>query len=155
MFWKKQFLKIKDRKISFLEIAKDIDSFSDVKSNLSLLVKYNKKFHVLNILTKHYNLNYLVRNFLHFIFLLTFFMSFSQKNIHHRWNNDLKKYVSNNGNVNYKLWNKNKSNLDAYINLLSKFPPEDKSSKSHKNIFLDKRVQCIDSKINLIKLSFK
>ena len=62
-------------------------------------------------------------------------MSFSQKNIHHRWNNDLKKYVSNNGNVNYKLWNENKSNLDAYINLLSKFPPEDKSSKSHKISF--------------------
>ena len=62
-------------------------------------------------------------------------MSFSQKNIHYRWNNDLKKYVSNNGNVNYKLWNKNKSNLDAYINLLSIFPPEDKSSKSHKISF--------------------
>ena len=40
----KTILKIKDRKISFLEIAKDIDSFSDVKSNLSLLKKYNKKF---------------------------------------------------------------------------------------------------------------
>lgn len=40
----KTILKIKDRKISFLEIAKDIDSFSDVMSNLSLLKKYNKKF---------------------------------------------------------------------------------------------------------------
>ncbi len=36
--------KMKTRKISFLEIAKDIDSFSDLKSNLSLLKKYNKKF---------------------------------------------------------------------------------------------------------------
>ena len=36
--------KMKTRKISFLEITKDIDSFSDLKSNLSLLKKYNKKF---------------------------------------------------------------------------------------------------------------
>lgn len=58
--------------------------------------------------------------------------SFSQKNIHHRWNNQLQDYVSENGNVNYKGWKKDQNNLNAYINTLSKFPPREKASKNYK-----------------------
>ena len=45
--------KTKGKKISFLEIANDIDSFSDLKSSLSLFEKYQKKYvRKVNVLPK-------------------------------------------------------------------------------------------------------
>ena len=57
---------------------------------------------------------------------------FEQKNIHHRWNTQLKKYVSNDGIVNYKEWGKNIDQLKAYINTLESNSPNENTSKEYK-----------------------
>jgi hypothetical protein len=67
--------------------------------------------------------------------LLLFFFCFSaiaQKNIHHRWNNQLQKYVSEAGTVDYKSWQNDQENLEAYLETLAQFPPSENSSKNHK-----------------------
>ncbi len=60
------------------------------------------------------------------------FISFGQKNIHHRWNKQLKIYVSESGQVNYKAWKKDQKNLNAYITTLSNYPPREGASKNYK-----------------------
>ena len=67
-----------------------------------------------------------------FLIGLISFISFGQKNIHHRWNNQLQEFVSETGLVNYKAWKKNQNSLDAYINTLSNNPPRDGASKNYK-----------------------
>ena len=70
---------------------------------------------------------------LYFVFCIIFSASlFAQKNIHHRWNTQLKKYVSNDGIVNYKEWGKNIDQLKAYINTLESNPPNENTSKEYK-----------------------
>ena len=54
-------------------------------------------------------------------FVLFFFTSnslISQKNIHDIWNSELKKYVDDEGNVNYRMW---KKKFKTIRNLLDKF----------------------------------
>ena len=51
-------------------------------------------------------------------FVLFFFTSnvlISQKNIHDIWDSELKKYVDEEGNVNYRLWKKNSKLLEKYL----------------------------------------
>lgn len=60
------------------------------------------------------------------------FISFGQKNIHHRWNKQLKTYVSESGKVDYNAWKKDQKNLNAYIETLSDFPPREGASKNYK-----------------------
>ena len=70
---------------------------------------------------------------LYFVFCIIFSASlFAQKNIHHRWNTQLKKYVSNDGIVNYKEWGKNIDQLKAYINTLESNSPNENTSKEYK-----------------------
>ena len=70
---------------------------------------------------------------LYFVFCIIFSASlFAQKNIHHRWNTQLKKYVSNDGIVNYKEWGKNIGQLKAYINTLESNSPNENTSKEYK-----------------------
>ncbi len=67
------------------------------------------------------------------IFTLVLLLSFSvvaQKNIHHRWNQMLEKYVSTDGKVNYKDWVSERDNLDKYIATLTRLPPRETSSKN-------------------------
>ena len=65
-------------------------------------------------------------------FFLLHFLLHAQKNIHHRWNNQLQKYVADTGQVNYNAWQKDREHLDAYILTLAQFPPEESASKNHK-----------------------
>jgi len=60
-------------------------------------------------------------------FLLTTFV-FSQKNIHHRWDGMLKKFVSPSGQVNYKEWVKEQENIENYLFTLAQFPPTERTS---------------------------
>ena len=46
---------------------------------------------------------------------LTILSPNDQKNIHDRWDNELKKYVSDYGKVNYKKWNTNTHGIKSYI----------------------------------------
>ena len=51
-------------------------------------------------------------------FVLFFFASnslISQKNIHDIWDSELKKYVDDEGNVNYRVWKKNSKLLEKYL----------------------------------------
>ena len=57
---------------------------------------------------------------------LTILSPNDQKNIHDRWDNELKKYVSDYGKVNYKKWNANKNGLKSYIEALQQYPPKKK-----------------------------
>jgi hypothetical protein len=70
-----------------------------------------------------------------FVFCLFFLSLNAQKNIHHRWNQMLNKYVSENGQVNYKAWMFEQDNLDAYIRTLEGFHPKKKDSKNQKLAF--------------------
>ena len=54
----------------------------------------------------------------------------SQKNIHDRWDNELKKYVSIDGRVNYKKWGANKHGIKSYIEVLQQNPPKQYWSKN-------------------------
>ncbi len=60
-------------------------------------------------------------------FLFTTFV-FSQKNIHHRWDGMLKKFVSPSGQVNYKEWVKEQENIENYLFTLAQFPPTERTS---------------------------
>ena len=53
-----------------------------------------------------------------------------QKNIHDRWDNELKKYVSYEGRVNYKKWQTNKHGVESYIQALQQNPPKKYWSKN-------------------------
>ncbi len=53
-----------------------------------------------------------------------------QKNIHDRWDNELKKYVSYEGRVNYKKWRTNKHGIKSYIEALQQNPPKKYWSKN-------------------------
>jgi hypothetical protein len=64
--------------------------------------------------------------FLLFILFTTFV--FSQKNIHHRWDGMLKKFVSPSGQVNYKEWVKEQENIENYLFTLAQFPPTERTS---------------------------
>lgn len=55
-----------------------------------------------------------------------------QKNKHSRWNQQLKKYVDEQGLVDYKNWLTEKNELDAYIQTLEKMPPLETASKEAK-----------------------
>ena len=75
-------------------------------------------------------------------FLLTLFLTlnFNQKNIHERWNQQLKKFVSKTGKVNYKDW---KSSISSHFNLsFEKSSPKNFGQKRC-NGLLDKCLQCI------------
>lgn len=64
-----------------------------------------------------------------FLFSLT---GVAQKNIHHRWNTQLQKYVSDTGQVDYQSWQKDQAPLIAYLNTLAQFPPQEEDSKNQK-----------------------
>jgi hypothetical protein len=51
---------------------------------------------------------------------------------HAEWNTLLKKYVDINGNVNYKAFQKDKSALDTYLNILAENSPSENWSKNEK-----------------------
>ena len=55
---------------------------------------------------------------------LTILSPNDQKNIHDRWDNELKKYVSDYGKVNYKKWNTNTHGIKSYIEALRQNPPK-------------------------------
>jgi len=70
-----------------------------------------------------------------FIFSLTFLFFNtvnSQKNINYRWNKMLNKYVSVDGNVNYKDWKKEQNELKKYIKTLEENNPKTSWSKNDK-----------------------
>ncbi len=57
----------------------------------------------------------------------------TRKSIHYSWNLLLKKYVSPNGNVNYMEWKKQgEEQLDNYLSLLLKNPPQEFWTKGQK-----------------------
>ena len=70
-----------------------------------------------------------------FFFCLFFLSLNAQKNIHHRWNQMLNKFVSENGQVNYKAWIFEQDNLNTYVTTLKGFHPKDKDSKNQKLAF--------------------
>ena len=55
-----------------------------------------------------------------------------KKNINHRWDSQLQRYVSETGQVNYKAWQADQAPLAAYINTLGQFPPREDASREHK-----------------------
>ena len=66
-------------------------------------------------------------------FVLFFFTSnslISQKNIHDIWNSELKKYVDDEGNVNYRMWKKNSKLLETYLINLENNPPINQWTKN-------------------------
>ena len=66
-------------------------------------------------------------------FVLFFFTSnslISQKNIHDIWNSELKKYVDEEGNVNYRMWKKNSKLLETYLINLENNPPINQWTKN-------------------------
>ena len=66
-----------------------------------------------------------------FFFLLLISSSiYSQKNTHQKWNELLKKHVSENGNVDYKGFKKEEAALQSYLELLSKNLPEKSWTKN-------------------------
>lgn len=52
-------------------------------------------------------------------------LAFGQKNSHELWTAELKKYVSEDGKVNYKKWKESPEGLANYISILEKNPPQD------------------------------
>ncbi|MFQ3341303.1 MAG: hypothetical protein ACI9TK_000962 [Flavobacteriaceae bacterium] len=69
------------------------------------------------------------------LILLLFVLNFAttaQKNMHHRWDNMLQEFVSEDGHVNYEGWLSEKDNLNAYIKTLEQIPPHESDSKNHK-----------------------
>ena len=78
------------------------------------------------------------------LFLLIFFSSIQfinfqsygensrliKKNIHYVWDIQLKKFVSNEGVVNYKDWKNEIANLESYIDNLKRFIPNQKWTKN-------------------------
>ena len=60
-------------------------------------------------------------------FLLTLFLTlnFNQKNIHERWDQQLKEFVSENGKVNYKDWKSSIYDVDSYLEALKNHPPQE------------------------------
>ena len=56
----------------------------------------------------------------------------AQKNIHHRWNTQLQKHVSETGAVDYNSWQEDLEDLNAYLQTLAQFPPDEVTSKNHK-----------------------
>ena len=59
------------------------------------------------------------------VLLITFLLiSPYQKSIHDRWDIELKKYVSEEGVVNYKKWKHNKHPIESYIKALEEQPPK-------------------------------
>ena len=60
-------------------------------------------------------------------FLLTLFitLNFSQKNIHERWDKQLKKFVSETGKVNYKSWKNSFYEVESYLKALKNRPPQE------------------------------
>ena len=65
-----------------------------------------------------------------FFLLLISSSIYSQKNTHQKWNELLKKYVSENGNVDYKGFKKEEVALQSYLELLSKNLPEKSWTKN-------------------------
>ena len=60
-------------------------------------------------------------------FLLTLFLTlnFSQKNIHERWDKQLKKFVSKTGKVNYNSWKNSIYEVESYLEALKDHPPQE------------------------------
>jgi|TARA_B110000259_G_scaffold1817_1_gene2174 hypothetical protein len=60
-------------------------------------------------------------------FLLTLFLTlnFSQKNIHERWDKQLKKFVSETGKVNYNSWKNSIYDVESYLEALKDHPPQE------------------------------
>ena len=60
-------------------------------------------------------------------FLLTLFLTlnFSQKNIHERWDKQLKKFVSETGKVNYNSWKNSIYDVESYLETLKDHPPQE------------------------------
>ena len=67
---------------------------------------------------------------LFFFLLLISSLIYSQKNTHQKWNDLLKKHVSENGNVDYKGFKKEEAVLESYLELLSKNLPQKSWTKN-------------------------
>jgi hypothetical protein len=79
------------------------------------------------------NLNFTPMKPLYFLLFILCFLSVNgQKNKHSRWDQQLKKYVDEQGLVDYKNWLTEKNELDAYIQTLEKMPPLETASKEAK-----------------------
>lgn len=66
------------------------------------------------------------------LFILCTLSVNGQKNKHSRWNQQLKKYVDDQGQVDYSNWLTEKKELDAYILTLEKMPPLEGATKAAK-----------------------
>ena len=73
-------------------------------------------------------------NFKGVLFIILFFFTsnslISQKNIHDIWDSELKKYVDDQGNVNYRGWKKNSKLLETYLKNLENNPPIEQWTKN-------------------------
>jgi hypothetical protein len=67
-----------------------------------------------------------------FLFLFAVIISSAQTVNHSLWQTLLENHVSSDGNVNYKALKSNSSQLNTYINQLSKSTPSERSSKEEK-----------------------
>lgn len=75
--------------------------------------------------------SFLMRHILLFLFLLSFTHPlFGQKSIHYLWTQELKKWVDENGDVNYKAWKQQPKYLKTYIKVLEENPPQKYWSKN-------------------------
>jgi hypothetical protein len=67
-------------------------------------------------------------------FLLAFLMAqplaAQGKSRHDLWENQLQKFVSKDGKLNYKAWKQERSALDNYIDILAENPPQKNGSKN-------------------------
>ena len=73
-----------------------------------------------------------MKNLLFFFLIFLNLNLFNQRDIHWRWDYELKKFVDKNGKVDYLKWSKNSSGLKAYINVLEQNHPKDYWSKNQK-----------------------
>lgn len=55
---------------------------------------------------------------------------------HKQWNQLLQAHVDNNGDVDYKAFQKNQAQLDAYLDLLNENPPQDSWTTNEKKAYL-------------------
>lgn len=82
-----------------------------------------------------------MRTFKHFILITLLVSGVNQLQAqeiheHHEWNQVLKTYVDDNGDVNYKALKQNQKQLDSYLDLLNDHPPKDSWTKNEKKAYL-------------------
>ena len=71
-----------------------------------------------------------MKNLLLFFLIFINLNLFSQRDIHERWDFELKKFVNQNGKVDYRNWSENRNGLKAYISVLEQNHPEEYWSKN-------------------------